>query len=179
MANIAVNIDGDVFSKEIREQVIEAIETYFEGEVDPSYLQYRQWYAPKGDGDEFWRSRIKPIGMASGRPLETTATAHQNPQRSRTTRSAADTVGTGLIISDQPDLIAEGQNRDCCIEQMLLFSENCIWERMSPRQLITNVWSVWMIWNKPRYSGKYYDSGEMNADNFKQLKDYQDSNKSF
>ncbi|MEI8658208.1 enoyl-ACP reductase FabV [Vibrio sp. Hal054] len=62
--NVAVNIDGDVFSKEIREQVIEAIETYFEGEVDLVIYSIASGMRRKGDSDEFWRSAIKPIGDA-------------------------------------------------------------------------------------------------------------------
>ncbi|MCZ4373100.1 trans-2-enoyl-CoA reductase family protein [Vibrio diazotrophicus] len=62
--NVAVNIDGDVFSKEIREQVIEAIETYFEGEVDLVIYSIASGMRLKGDSDEFWRSAIKPIGDA-------------------------------------------------------------------------------------------------------------------
>lgn len=62
--NVAVNIDGDVFSKEIREQVIEAIETYFEGEVDLVIYSIASGMRRKGYSDEFWRSAIKPIGDA-------------------------------------------------------------------------------------------------------------------
>ncbi|MGG5575114.1 enoyl-ACP reductase FabV [Vibrio diazotrophicus] len=62
--NVAVNIDGDVFSKEIREQVIEAIETYFEGEVDLVIYSIASGMRRKGGSDEFWRSAIKPIGDA-------------------------------------------------------------------------------------------------------------------
>ncbi len=58
----AVNIDGDVFSQDIREQVIEAIETYFEGEVDLVIYSIASGMRRKGNSDEFWRSAIKPIG---------------------------------------------------------------------------------------------------------------------
>ncbi|SEG03417.1 enoyl-ACP reductase FabV [Vibrio hangzhouensis] len=57
----AVNIVGDAFSQEVREQVIEAIETYFEGEVDLVIYSLATGVRPKPDG-EFWRSAIKPIG---------------------------------------------------------------------------------------------------------------------
>lgn len=57
----AINIVGDAFSQEVREQVIEAIETYFEGEVDLVIYSLATGVRPKPDG-EFWRSAIKPIG---------------------------------------------------------------------------------------------------------------------
>ncbi|GAL26235.1 uncharacterized paraquat-inducible protein B [Vibrio variabilis] len=59
----AINIVGDAFSQDVREQVIEAIETYFEGEVDLVIYSLATGVRPKGDG-EFWRSAIKPIGEA-------------------------------------------------------------------------------------------------------------------
>lgn len=62
--NTAVNITGDVFSEEVREQVIEAIETYFEGEVDLVIYSIASGMRRKGNSDEFWRSAIKPIGNA-------------------------------------------------------------------------------------------------------------------
>ncbi len=62
--NVAVNINGDVFSTEIREQVIEAIETYFEGEVDLVIYSIASGMRRKGETDEFWRSAIKPVGEA-------------------------------------------------------------------------------------------------------------------
>ncbi|MFM2607625.1 enoyl-ACP reductase FabV [Vibrio chagasii] len=58
----AINIVGDAFSKETRAQVIEAIETYFEGEVDLVIYSLAAGLRPKPDSDEFWRSAIKPIG---------------------------------------------------------------------------------------------------------------------
>ncbi len=57
----AINIVGDAFSKDVREQVIEAIETYFEGEVDLVIYSLATGLRPDGDGG-FWRSAIKPIG---------------------------------------------------------------------------------------------------------------------
>ncbi|HAS5927215.1 TPA: trans-2-enoyl-CoA reductase family protein, partial [Vibrio cholerae] len=63
-----VNLEGDVFSVDMREQVIEAIETYFEGEVDLIIYSIasgmrRKPRSEKAD-PEFWRSAIKPIGEA-------------------------------------------------------------------------------------------------------------------
>lgn len=58
----AININGDVFSKEIKGQVIEAIETYFEGEVDLIIYSIASGKRPKPESDQFWHSVIKPIG---------------------------------------------------------------------------------------------------------------------
>ncbi|MGL5429923.1 MAG: enoyl-ACP reductase FabV [Vibrio sp.] len=58
---IAVNLSGDVFSTEMREQVIEAIETYFEGEVDLIIYSIASGMRRQTNG-EYWRSAIKPIG---------------------------------------------------------------------------------------------------------------------
>ncbi|CAH7022902.1 Enoyl-(acyl-carrier-protein) reductase (NADH) 2 [Vibrio chagasii] len=58
----AINIVGDAFSQETRAQVVEAIETYFEGEVDLVIYSLAAGVRPKPDSDEFWRSTIKPIG---------------------------------------------------------------------------------------------------------------------
>ncbi|PMH41422.1 trans-2-enoyl-CoA reductase [Vibrio sp. 10N.286.49.B3] len=66
--SIAINILGDAFAKETRAKVIEAIETYFEGEVDLIIYSLAAGFRPKNpeniqkEGDEFWRSAIKPIG---------------------------------------------------------------------------------------------------------------------
>ncbi|EKO3574999.1 trans-2-enoyl-CoA reductase family protein [Vibrio metschnikovii] len=59
---VAINITGDVFSQHIKEQVIEAIETYFEGEVDLVIHSIASGMRRKGDSEEFWHSVIKPIG---------------------------------------------------------------------------------------------------------------------
>lgn len=59
---VAININGDVFSKNIRDQVVEAIETYFEGEVDLVIYSIASGMRRKGDSEEFWHSVIKPIG---------------------------------------------------------------------------------------------------------------------
>ncbi|CAH7318638.1 Enoyl-(acyl-carrier-protein) reductase (NADH) 2 [Vibrio chagasii] len=58
----AINIVGDAFSQETRAQVVEAIETYFEGEVDLVIYSLAAGVRPKPDSDEFWRSAIKSIG---------------------------------------------------------------------------------------------------------------------
>lgn len=63
-SRVAVNIDGDVFSPSVREQVIEAIETYFEGEVDLVIYSIASGMRPKPNSDQYWRSAIKPIGEA-------------------------------------------------------------------------------------------------------------------
>ncbi|MFH4620157.1 enoyl-ACP reductase FabV [Vibrio furnissii] len=62
--HIAVNINGDVFSDAVREQVVEAIETYFEGEVDLVIYSIASGMRRKPGSDQFWRSAIKPIGDA-------------------------------------------------------------------------------------------------------------------
>lgn len=59
---IAINIVGDAFSKTVQEQVIEAIETYFEGEVDLVIYSLAAGLRPKDNSTDFWRSAIKPIG---------------------------------------------------------------------------------------------------------------------
>ncbi|MCC4855310.1 trans-2-enoyl-CoA reductase family protein [Vibrio lentus] len=58
----AINIVGDAFSQETRSQVVEAIETYFEGEVDLIIYSLAAGVRPKPDSEDFWRSAIKPIG---------------------------------------------------------------------------------------------------------------------
>lgn len=58
----AINIVGDAFSNDVREQVVEAIETYFEGEVDLVIYSLATGVRPIPDSDQLWRSVIKPIG---------------------------------------------------------------------------------------------------------------------
>ena len=58
----AINIVGDAFSQETRSQVVEAIETYFEGEVDLIVYSLAAGVRPKPNSEDFWRSAIKPIG---------------------------------------------------------------------------------------------------------------------
>ena len=59
---IAINIVGDAFSKQVRTDVIEAIETYFEGEVDLIIYSLATSVRPKPDQSGMWRSAIKTIG---------------------------------------------------------------------------------------------------------------------
>lgn len=59
----AINIVGDAFSQDTRDQVIEAIETYFEGEVDLVIYSLATGVRPKGNG-EFWKSAIRPVGQS-------------------------------------------------------------------------------------------------------------------
>ncbi|MZI95164.1 enoyl-[acyl-carrier-protein] reductase FabV [Vibrio sp. CAIM 722] len=61
---IAVNLQGDVFSQDMKDQVIEAIETYFEGEVDLIIYSIASSKRRQPDNEKFWRSYIKPIGDA-------------------------------------------------------------------------------------------------------------------
>ncbi|MEZ8916512.1 enoyl-ACP reductase FabV [Vibrio lentus] len=58
----AINIVGDAFSQDTRSQVVEAIETYFEGEVDLIIYSLAAGVRPKPNSEDFWRSAIKPIG---------------------------------------------------------------------------------------------------------------------
>ncbi|WP_122054321.1 enoyl-ACP reductase FabV [Vibrio sp. Evd11] len=58
----AINIVGDAFSQETRSQVVEAIETYFEGEVDLIIYSLAAGVRPKPNSEDFWQSAIKPIG---------------------------------------------------------------------------------------------------------------------
>ncbi|MDW6004603.1 enoyl-ACP reductase FabV [Vibrio mangrovi] len=61
----AINIQGDVFSRQTKESVIEAIETYFEGEVDLIVYSVASGKRRKTEnGDTFWYSAIKPIGQS-------------------------------------------------------------------------------------------------------------------
>ncbi|MGC9459179.1 enoyl-ACP reductase FabV [Vibrio genomosp. F10] len=61
---VAINIEGDAFSAETRTRVIEAIETYFEGEVDLVIYSLATGARPNPDTGELWRSAIKPIGKS-------------------------------------------------------------------------------------------------------------------
>ncbi|WP_295891242.1 enoyl-ACP reductase FabV [uncultured Vibrio sp.] len=60
---VAINIDGDAFAKETRTRVIEAIETYFEGEVDLIIYSLATGARPNPSTGDLWRSTIKPIGQ--------------------------------------------------------------------------------------------------------------------
>ncbi|WP_194437662.1 enoyl-ACP reductase FabV [Vibrio fluminensis] len=59
---IAVNIQADAFSPQTKEEVIEAIETYFEGEVDLIIYSVASGVRPNYQTGDVWRSAIKPIG---------------------------------------------------------------------------------------------------------------------
>ncbi|MDW6093954.1 trans-2-enoyl-CoA reductase family protein [Vibrio rhizosphaerae] len=60
----AIHIQGDVFARQTKEAVIEAIETYFEGEVDLIIYSVASGKRRKAEGsDHFWHSAIKPIGQ--------------------------------------------------------------------------------------------------------------------
>ncbi|MGJ7095737.1 enoyl-ACP reductase FabV [Vibrio hannami] len=61
----AINIVGDAFSDKVREQVIEAIETHFDGEVDLIIYSLATGVRPKPYGDGMWRSSIKTIGESA------------------------------------------------------------------------------------------------------------------
>ncbi len=61
---VAVNIQGDAFSAHVKEEVIEAIETYFEGEVDLIIYSVAAGVRPDPQTGEMWRSAIKPIGQS-------------------------------------------------------------------------------------------------------------------
>lgn len=64
----AVNIQGDVFSAETKSEVIEAIETYFEGEVDLIIYSIASSKRRKpGEIKDFWHAVIKPMNT----PLHT------------------------------------------------------------------------------------------------------------
>lgn len=56
----AINIQGDAFSPDTKAQVVEAIETYFEGEVD--LIIYSLASGIRHENGNVWRSAIKPIG---------------------------------------------------------------------------------------------------------------------
>ncbi|MCG9682245.1 trans-2-enoyl-CoA reductase family protein [Vibrio sp. Isolate23] len=60
---VAINIQGDAFLPQTKAEVIEAIETYFEGEVDLIIYSLASGVRPKPNSDDMWRSTIKPIGQ--------------------------------------------------------------------------------------------------------------------
>lgn len=61
---LAINIHGDAFSTGVRDDVIEAIETYFEGEVDLIIYSIATGIRPDPKTGQCWRSALKPIGQA-------------------------------------------------------------------------------------------------------------------
>jgi enoyl-[acyl-carrier protein] reductase / trans-2-enoyl-CoA reductase (NAD+) len=60
--HIAINIHGDAYAQNTKEQVIEAIETYFEGEVDLIIYSLASSKRRMPNSDQFWHAAIKPIG---------------------------------------------------------------------------------------------------------------------
>ncbi|WP_073580479.1 trans-2-enoyl-CoA reductase family protein [Vibrio quintilis] len=56
----AINIQGDVFSQTTKDEVIEAIETYFDGEVDLIIYSIASGKRKQPDQDEYWRAVLKP-----------------------------------------------------------------------------------------------------------------------
>ncbi len=60
----AINIVGDAFSAQTRDEVVEAIETYFEGEVDLVIYSLAAGVRPNPKTGDMWQSSIKPIGEA-------------------------------------------------------------------------------------------------------------------
>jgi enoyl-[acyl-carrier protein] reductase/trans-2-enoyl-CoA reductase (NAD+) len=81
----AINIVGDAFSDSVRNDVIEAIETYFEGEVDLVIYSLATSVRPKPNSDDFWRSVIKPIG----KPVKGASILLENDQWVETTLQPA------------------------------------------------------------------------------------------
>ncbi|NOH61301.1 enoyl-ACP reductase FabV [Vibrio sp. RE88] len=61
---LAINIQGDAFSSQTKADVVEAIETYFEGEVDLVIYSVASGLRPIPDSQDVWRSTIKPIGQS-------------------------------------------------------------------------------------------------------------------
>jgi len=62
--HVAVNIQSDVFAKKTKEKVIEAIETYFEGEVDLIIYSIASNKRRQTKTNDFWRAVIKPMKEA-------------------------------------------------------------------------------------------------------------------
>ncbi|MGF1908569.1 trans-2-enoyl-CoA reductase family protein [Vibrio kasasachensis] len=61
---LAINIHADAFSPQTKKDVIEAIETYFEGEVDLIIYSVASGVRPNYQTGGQWRSTIKPIDEA-------------------------------------------------------------------------------------------------------------------
>lgn len=97
---VAVNITGDAFSSQTKEQVIEAIETYFEGEVDLIIYSIAAGMRPKPEAqrtdanDKFYRSSIKPIGQSlTGASIDLeTDTWHDIKLNAATDQEIKDTI---------------------------------------------------------------------------------------
>lgn len=92
----AINITGDAFSPELRSQVIEAIETYFEGEVDLIIYSLATGVRPNYSSDtpQQWRSVIKPIGQSVEGAIVSLETDQWQPQtlEAASEQEAADTI---------------------------------------------------------------------------------------
>lgn len=58
----AVNLIGDAFSPQTREQVIRTIREEFDGQIDLVIYSLASGVRPDPQTGEFWRSAIKPIG---------------------------------------------------------------------------------------------------------------------
>lgn len=58
----AINIIGDAFSDDVRQQVINTIQQQFDGKVDLIVYSLATGVRPKPNSDEMWHSAIKPIG---------------------------------------------------------------------------------------------------------------------
>ncbi|MDR9830084.1 trans-2-enoyl-CoA reductase family protein [Vibrio sp. FNV 38] len=93
---IAINVSGDAFSPALRLQVVEAIETYFEGEVDLIIYSLASGIRPNysDNGPKEWRSAIKPIGQSVDGAVVSLETDKWSPQtlEPATAQEAADTV---------------------------------------------------------------------------------------
>ncbi|UPQ89858.1 enoyl-ACP reductase FabV [Vibrio sinaloensis] len=90
----AINIHGDAFSNQVKADVIEAIETYFEGEVDLIIYSVASGIRPDPDSDKVWRSSIKPmLEPVSGATLML-ENDHWQPSRLEvaTEQEASDTI---------------------------------------------------------------------------------------
>lgn len=90
----AINIQGDAFSPQTKEDVIEAIETYFEGEVDLVIYSVAAGIRPDPETGEMLRSAIKPIGQeVTGATITLEdGTWHETTITSATEQEAKDTL---------------------------------------------------------------------------------------
>ena len=59
----AVNLVGDAFSDQLRQQVVETIKSEFDGKVDLVIYSLASGVRPNPATGEFWRSAIKPVGQ--------------------------------------------------------------------------------------------------------------------
>ncbi|WP_159736967.1 enoyl-ACP reductase FabV [Vibrio atypicus] len=91
---IAVNIQGDAFSKQLKLDVVEAIETYFEGEVDLIIYSVASGVRPNPETGELWRSAIKPIDqdVSGATILLEDDSWHETTLTSATEKQAEETI---------------------------------------------------------------------------------------